>query len=239
MKSALVFARLSLLMSSADAPFSQIILLFGSRLLSMKSFACFCVLLFSAGLGAAQSPTLKGHIAGESVQRFLELSPTLRSKVDVCRKNPDAIRLQGGDADECVDLLNAVDRGGRDLIEEGRFTFLLGNHRTLDFVGYVEFSGGKVTMLGVNFDGTWGDLYPDLFKKFGKPTTTDAIELQNGYGARFSFPKDTWVKPGYVVRAHEDMVTFGQIRFVEVEMIVASRMREIEKEEQTQENRLD
>ncbi len=63
--------------------------------------------------------------------------------------------------------------------------------------------------------------------------------MQNGYGARFTFPKATWIRPDYVIKAHQDMVTFGQIRFVQVEMIIASRMREIEQQEQTKKNSLD
>ena len=90
-------------------------------------------LLLSATLAAAQAPTLKGHVIGESVQRFLEISPVLRSRVDLCRRNPDAVQRQDGDTDACVDLLNAVDRGGEDTIEEDRFNFLLMGPRKLDF----------------------------------------------------------------------------------------------------------
>ena len=205
----------------------------------MKSYVCFCALFFSAALAAGQAPTLKGHVIGESVQRFLEISSVLRSRVDLCRTDPGAVQRQEGDADACADLLNVVDHGGEDLIEEGRFNFLLNGPRNLDFVGYVEFSGGKLTILAVNFDGTWDDIYPDLLKKFGKPTSTDATRMQNGYGARFSFPKMTWVKPNYVVNAHEDMGTFGQIRFVQVELVTAGRMQEIEREKRTKQNSLD
>jgi len=196
-------------------------------------------LLLSATLAAGQAPTLKGHVIGETVQRFLEISPVLRSRVDLCRTDPNAVRRQDGDTDACANLLNAVDRGGDYSIEEDRFNFLLMGAKQLDFVGYVEFSHGKLTILGVNFDGTWEDLGPDLLGKFGKPTTRNVIHMQNVYGATFSFPKAMWVRPGYVVNAHEDMVGLGQIHFVQVEIVTASRMREIEAEEQKKKNSLD
>jgi hypothetical protein len=200
---------------------------------------CLSALLLSATLAAGQAPTLKGHVIGETVQRFLEISPVLRSRVDLCRTDPDAVRRQDGDTDACANLLNAVDRGGDCLIEENRFNFLLKGAKQLDFAGYVEFSHGKLTILGVNFDGTWEDLGPDLLEKFGKPTTSDVIHMQNVYGATFSFPKAMWARPGYVVNAHEDMMAFGQIHFVQVEIVTASRMREIEAEEQKKKNSLD
>ena len=103
----------------------------------------------------------------------------------------------------------------------------------------MEFSHGRLTILRVNSDGTWGDVYPDLLQKFGKPTSVDAVHMQNGYGARFTFPKAVWTRLGYVVNAHEDMVTFGQIHFVQVEIVTASRMREIEAEQQKKKNSLD
>jgi hypothetical protein len=205
----------------------------------MKPSAWLSALLLSSAMACAQTPTLKGHVVGESVQRFLELSPVLRSRVELCRSNPDQVERQDGDEGACTDLLNAIYHGGEVELQESRFTFLLTGPRELDFVGYVEFSGGILTIIGVNFDGVWDDFYPDLLKKFGKPSTTDVIQMQNNYGARYSFPKATWVRPNYVVNVHEDMVTFGQIHFVQVEMVTSSRMLEIEKEKKSQKKSLD
>jgi len=205
----------------------------------MRTSVTLSVLFLFAALAGAQPPKLKGHVIGESVQRFLEISTVLRFHVDLCRRDPDAIRRQEGDTSSCIDLLNAVARAGEDLIEEDRFNHLLMGPKNLDFIGYVEFSGGKLTILGVNLEGQWNDLYPNLFKKFGKPTTEDSVEMQNGYGARFSLPQATWVRPSYEVNAHEDIIALTQTHFVQVEIVAASRMRELDVETSARRNPLD
>jgi hypothetical protein len=89
----------------------------------------------------------------------------MRNRVALCRTNLQAAQRHDLDADACKDLLNAVDRGGTDVIEENRLTFLFSGPQALEFAGYVEFSGGRFTMTGVNLDDPWADVYPDLLKK--------------------------------------------------------------------------
>jgi hypothetical protein len=195
--------------------------------------------LLAAVLASGQTPTIKGHAIGESVSSFFHASRALEMAVDSCA-NPSAYRNSKYKADEetCEQIASAM-AGKRSRISNDIAHELMVSESILPFVGYVEFSAGKLSMMEVNLYGDdWNTVYPDLLKRFGKPTKVDTLELQNGYGARYSLPTVSWVRPGYVVDASENM-TILSAHFITIEMATSDRMKELQKEEQLQGSPLD
>ena len=205
----------------------------------MKIRIVFCIPLLVAILASAQTPTVKGHAIGESVSSFFHASRALEMAVDSCA-NPNAYQNSRfrADGETCQQISSAM-AGKRTRISNDLARELMGSESILPFTGYVEFSAGKLSMMEVDlYSENWNTVYPDLLKKFGRPTKTDTVELQNGYGARYSLPTVSWVRPGYVVDASENM-TMLYAHFIVIEMATSERMKELEKEKQREGSPLD
>lgn len=112
----------------------------------------------------------------------------------------------------------------------------------LEFLGYVEFTNGTLTMMGIDQYDSWSVVYGDLIKKFGRPTSQGVQEAQNDYGARFVLPNAKWLRSGYAVFATDNLQygwLTGNTRFVLVELATASRVKEIRQDEETRKSDLD
>jgi hypothetical protein len=198
----------------------------------MKKIISIGVLFLSTVCAAGQVPPIKGHVLGETMQQFLTVSSVMRRLVAHCRTNPNELltdphaSVENGDVPpSCQDLLNAVDGKGTIAFTEDFADVYMAPH-FFEFCGEVEFSDGRLDMLNICLTDPWSDVYSSLIKKFGNPTSTDTIEMQNGYGAIFYYPEATWEKPGYQVKASEKPL--GMMRYVMVELTTTARLKQMD-----------
>ena len=240
----------------------------------MKSTALFFLLtVLCAPLSiTAQStniPTLKGHALGESPLVFLNHSPALRNKLNLCRRSNQrdmdgALALMNGSTCEQllqVDFLNptatftivnpvanalidnlsqGIEELARRLGDNGSAPSGMSN-MTLDFIGSAHFSKGHLVMLEVDqANSTWSELEDSLVRKFGRPVKISSNSYQNGYGARFELVNARWVHSNYSVLASE-LLTQGLDRFVQIVIMTPEEyQKHVQQEAQSsKENSLD
>jgi len=61
------------------------------------------------------------------------------------------------------------------------------------------FSGGKLADVTITFlGGSFDSVMQQLVEKYGQPTHSGTVEVQNGFGARFEVGQATWAMPDRV-----------------------------------------
>ena len=186
------------------------------------NFSLLCLMLVPAFSikAVAQTPPLKGHVIGESIQQFLSESDYLATRLSLCRgiKDPKSARKQRLDWNSCQQVIGAVDSKGVAIVDSNCYADrmpptadrLQGTSlRCLEFKGKAIFSDGKLAAMRVNLDDPWSLVLADLIKVFGPPTHEGQTTLQNLYGAQFIVSNATWNTDKFHLKAEESFGTFG------------------------------
>lgn len=175
----------------------------------------------------AQTPPLKGHIIGETIQRFLTVSDDLSARLAICRnlKDEKSARKQGVDWNDCQQLIGAVDNKNSDTVVSDCAGI---NTKTfaslpacLEFSGQVDFEAGKLAAMEVRLVDPWENVYQDLVAKFGAPTSTGQETFENGYGAEFFGSNAVWTAQDFTMTAREAVtnnqyMSDGRLRVVTI-----------------------
>ena len=190
----------------------------------MRTFklSLLCPILISAfSINAvAQTPPLKGHVIGESIQQFLSESDYLATRLSLCRglKDPKSARKQRLDWNICQQLIGAVDHNGLAIVDSNCYADRMpptADHiqgtslRCLGYEGKAIFLEGKLAAMRVKLVDPWGYVLTDLVKAFGPPTHEGQTTLQNAFGAQFILSNATWTTDKFNLKAEENYGTFG------------------------------
>jgi hypothetical protein len=165
----------------------------------MKTFRLLPLIAVTLLASAQDSPTIKGHKIGESVNDYLtienggaENAARVLADCAALLSNPKQQRKQEYRAETCRQTANALD--GQTVVFGGTFAFM-----------QCQFASRKLVGIQLHMAQDFPKVERDLIDKYGHPDIEDQVSYQNGFGAVFLHPRASWVKrPDVIVIANED-----------------------------------
>jgi hypothetical protein len=165
----------------------------------MQTFAVALLLASSLLASAQDSPTIKGHKIGESVNDYLtiedggtEKAAHALTECAALLNNPKERRKQAYRAEICKQTADALD--GQTVIFGGPTDFMR-----------CQFASRKLVWIQLHMAQDFSKVEGDLIEKYGHPDLEEQVPFQNGFGAQFLHPRASWVKrPDVIVIASED-----------------------------------
>jgi len=159
------------------------------RLDPMKTSFALLTLLGAALIASAQeSPTIKGHKIGESINEYLTTEnggadSAARALTDCATllNNPKERKKQAYRAENCQQIAAAWNGDTVELTGEAKG-------------GKFEFASRKLVAIGLLLFRDFNEVEPDLIEKFGPPDTKVDAVYENVFGAVYVHPRAAWTR---------------------------------------------
>lgn len=166
----------------------------------------------------ATTPTIKGHMLGESLQQFItEASPATREQIRLCEATNDQNRYA---VNGCDSYLWAVAHSSQFGLKMECYDPAVQLGVCREFRGSAKFVDDKLVEVHLQItDKQWAEALSDVTAKFGKPDEVQTETAQNAYGAKFELQSANWTKPNYLLVTNESVnLPYNLKRFVEVNL---------------------
>ena len=157
---------------------------------AIKMFVGAILLTAVASMGQDVKPTtVRGHALGETIDAYLDsVALKIPQQHPLASVNAADLRAKCKASPKhrlCASIAE-VDQTGQALFPDPTGA---------DYF----FSGGKLADVTITFlGGSFDSVMQQLVEKYGPPTHSGTVEVQNGFGARFEVGQATWAMPDRV-----------------------------------------